>query len=145
MRWFLLYRFKNHIVTVAVRESIGIGYKNRVFGVVISVISLNANCVISNDIKGGYIDLTINEISGKTVKINSITVTYFKLTNANPTVIVGGNEVTGVSFTPENTELYGFTYEVNASTVRIQNRYNETINHWSVLPLCEITINYSII
>jgi histidyl-tRNA synthetase len=47
----------------------------------------------SQDGNGGYIDLTINEISGKTVKINSITVTYFKLTNANPTVIVGGNEL----------------------------------------------------
>jgi M6 family metalloprotease-like protein len=93
---------------------------------------------------GGYIDLTIQNIDGKTVRIDSISITYSKLTNAAPTVLVDGEAKAGVAFTPEDSNLYGYEYEVGAQTVRIQNRYDGTINHWSVLPLYEITINYTI-
>lgn len=108
-------------------------------------ISSDGMCLFAaNGGEGGYIDLTIKNIDGKTVRINSILITYSKLTNASPTVLVGGSAKTGVSFTPENTDLYGDEYEVGAASVRIQNRYDGTINHWSVLPLYEITINYTI-
>lgn len=108
-------------------------------------ISSDGMCLFAAaDGNGGYIDLTIKDIDGKTVRINSILLTYSKLTNASPSVLVEGSAVTGVKFTPENNELYGYEYAVNATTVRIQNRYDGTIDYWSVLPLYEITINYTI-
>lgn len=55
-----------------------------------------------------------------------------------------GSTVEGQQFETGNKETYGFTYNVNSSSVRIQNQYNETIVHWSVLAIIEITINYTI-
>ena len=94
--------------------------------------------------EGGYIELTIKDIDGKTVRIDSISITFDKLTNAAPTVLVDGEAKSGVAFTPENSDLYGYEYEVGSNTVRIQNRYDGTINHWSVLSLFDITVNYTV-
>lgn len=107
-------------------------------------ISSNGMCLFASaDGNGGYIDLTIKEIGGKEVVINSISITYSCLTNAAPTVIVDGGAVAGQKIETESKAL-GFKYDVNAKTVRIQNQYSETIDHWSVLPLLEITIDYTI-
>ena len=108
-------------------------------------ISSEGMCLFaSEDGNGGYIDLTIKEIDGKEVSIDSIFITYSKLTNASPTVLAKGSTVDGQQFETGNNETYGFVYNVNSLSVRIQNQYNETINHWSVLPIIEITINYTI-
>ena len=108
-------------------------------------ISSDGMCLFaSSDGNGGYIDLTIKEIDGKEVRIDSISITYSNLTNVSPTVLAEGSTVEGQRFETENNETYGFTYSVNSSSIRIQNQYNETINHWSVLPILEITINYTI-
>lgn len=108
-------------------------------------ISSEGMCLFaSSDGNGGYIDLAIKEIDGKEVSIDSISITYSKLTNASPTVLAKGSTVEGKQFETGNNETYGFTYSINSSSVRIQNQYNETINHWSVLPIIEITINYTI-
>lgn len=40
--------------------------------------------------------------------------------------------------------IYKVEYEVNSSSIRIQNQYNGTIDHWSVIALYDITINYTI-
>ena len=72
-------------------------------------------------------------------------IVYSNLTNASLTVISGGNTIDGISFNPSNTDLYGYTYNVNSNEIRIQNQYSETINHWSVLALFDITIEYTII
>lgn len=109
-------------------------------------ISSNGMCLFaSSDGNGGYIDLTINEMEGKTVLINSISITYSYLTNASLSVIVNGSKVEGVEFEPEDKTSYGYTFIVNSNSVRIQNQYNETINHWSILALYELTIDYTII
>ena len=108
-------------------------------------ISSNGMCLFASaDGNGGYIDLTIKDIAGKQVKINSISITYSRLTNASLSVIVGGSAVEGQQFTPEIDTQYGYQYLVNSNTVRIQNKYSETINHWSVLALYELTIDYTI-
>lgn len=108
-------------------------------------ISQNGMCLFASaDGNGGYIDLAINGIGGKEVCITSISVTYSKLTNASLTVLVDGNAVEGQKFIPENSEAYGFTYQTNGKTIRIQNQYSETIDHWSVLALYELTIHYTI-
>lgn len=108
-------------------------------------ISSKGMCLFaSSDGNGGYIDLTIKEIDGKEVCINSISITYSRLTNASLTVIAGENEITGEEFELESKEVLGYKYEVNAPSVRIQNQYDETINHWSVIAVLEITINYTI-
>ena len=83
-------------------------------------------------------------MDGKEVRIDSISITYSRLTNATPTVLVDGMAVEGVQFTPEQSGAYGFAYEVGDASVIIQNQYAETINHWSVLALLEITIHYTI-
>lgn len=98
----------------------------------------------SSDGNGGYIDLTIKEIDGKEVCINSISITYSYLTDVTPTVLVGGTQIEGQEFEPQNEEAYGFKYAVNGASVRIQNQYDGTINHWSILALYEITIDYTI-
>ena len=108
-------------------------------------ISSNGMCLFAaSDGNGGYIDLTIKEIDGKEVNIESISITYSYLTNASLTVIADEKVIEGASFKPANSEAYGYTFVVNSSSVRIQNQYNETINHWSVIALYEITINYTI-
>ena len=108
-------------------------------------ISSNGMCLFAaSDGNGGYIDLTIKEIDGKEVNIESISITYSYLTNASLTVIADEKVIEGVSFKPANSEAYGYTFVVNSSSVRIQNQYHETINHWSVIALYEITINYTI-
>ena len=98
----------------------------------------------SDDGNGGYIDLTIKEIDGKEVIINSISITYSYLTNASLTVIANNKIVEGQEFETENDQAYGYEFVVNSNTVRIQNQYNETIDHWSILALYELTINYTI-
>ena len=98
----------------------------------------------SSDGNGGYIELSINEIDGKEVNINSITLSFSKLTKASPTVLVNGDEVVGQIVTLENSDLYGYTYEVNSNKVIIQNQYNGTIDYWSLLALYDLTINYTI-
>ena len=108
-------------------------------------ISSNGMCLFAKDDgNGGYIDIEIKDIEGKNVYINSISITYSKFTKATPTVLVNENTVTGVTFEPTNTDLYGYTYEVNGNSVRIQNQYNEKIDYWSILALYEITVNYTI-
>ena len=108
-------------------------------------ISTNGMCLFAAlDGNGGYIDLTIKEMDGKQVRIDSISITYSKLTKASLSVLVGGNAVEGQEFEAENDEAYGLTYEVNASSVRIQNQYSEKLDYWSVLALFEITIHYTI-
>lgn len=108
-------------------------------------ISSNGMCLFASaDGNGGYIDVTIKDVDGKEVCITSVSVVYSYLTNATPTVLVGGVEVAGTQFTPESDKTYGYTYAVNGKSVRIQNRYDGTIDHWSVLPLYEITIHYTI-
>lgn len=108
-------------------------------------ISIEGMCLFaSSDGNGGYIDLSINPIDGKEVCINSISITYSVLTNASLTVIVDGNKIEGQQFDPTYDKSYGYTFDVNSTSVRIQNQYSETINHWSVLPLLEITIYYTI-
>ncbi|MBQ2740945.1 MAG: hypothetical protein IJF39_04945 [Clostridia bacterium] len=109
-------------------------------------ISSKGMCLFASaDGNGGYIQLTLKDIDGKEVRIDSISVTYSKLTNASLSVFVDGNAVDGQQFEPENDKAYGFTYEVNASSVRIQNQYNEEINHWSIIALLDITIHYTIL
>ena len=98
----------------------------------------------SADGDGGYIEISAKDIDERTVTIKSISITYSKLTNAALTVLSGEDVVTGERFTPEDSSLYGYTYEVGASTVRIQNQYSEAINHWSVIALYSISIEYSI-
>ena len=108
-------------------------------------ISSNGMCLFAAaDGNGGYIDLTIKEIAGKQVCINSISVTYSKLTNASLTVIAGDSVVDGNRLDTGSADTYTYEYEVNAPTVRIQNQYSEAINHWSVIALYEITISYTI-
>ena len=108
-------------------------------------ISSDGMCLFaSSDGNGGYIDLTIKAISGKTVRIDAISFTYSKLTNVSPCVLVGTSEIEGQAFDTQNSNLFGMEYAVNASSVRIQNAYDGTINHWSVLTLFEITIHYTI-
>lgn len=108
-------------------------------------ISSNGMCLFASaNGNGGYIDITIKDIDGKEVCIESISVTYSKLTNASLTVIANNNVLEGSSFTPANDSMYGQMYQVNSTSVRVQNQYNETINHWSVIALYEITINYTI-
>lgn len=108
-------------------------------------ISSNGMCLFaSDDGNGGYIDLTIKEIDGKEVIINSISITYSYLTNASLTVIANNKIVEGQEFETENDQAYGYEFVVNSNTVRIQNQYNGTIDHWSVLALYELTINYTI-
>ena len=108
-------------------------------------ISSNGMCLFaSDDGNGGYIDLTIKEIDGKEVIINSISITYSYLTNASLTVIANNEIVEGQEFETENDQAYGYEFVVNSNTVRIQNQYNETIDHWSILALYELTINYTI-
>ena len=108
-------------------------------------ISENGMCLFASpDGNGGYIELTMRDVDGKEVRIDSISITYSKLTNATPTVLVDGMAVEGVQFTPEQSGAYGLTYEVGDASVIIQNQYAETINHWSILALLEITIHYTI-
>ena len=108
-------------------------------------ISSDGMCLFAKeDGNGGYIELTIKDIDGKEVVINSITLTYSRLTNAELTVMVGGNEIDGTEIETESNETLGFEYEVNASSVRIQNQYSGTVDHWSVIALLEITIEYTI-
>ena len=108
-------------------------------------ISSNGMCLFAaSDGNGGYIDLTLKEIDGKEVNIESVSITYSYLTNASLTVIADEKVIEGASFKPANSEACGYTFVVNYSSVRIQNRYNENINHWSVIALYEITINYTI-
>lgn len=112
-------------------------------------ISSNGMCLFaSSDGNGGYIDLTINPIVGKEVYINSISITYSRLTNASLTAIVDGTTIESKSFESTKDEfdraIYKVEYEVNSSSIRIQNQYNGTIDHWSVIALYDITINYTI-
>lgn len=108
-------------------------------------ISQKGMCLFASaDGNGGYIDLSIKEIDGKEVCITSISVTYSKLTNASLTVLVEENAVKGEAFTPENGDAYGYIFVVNGTSVRIQNQYSEKIDYWSVLPLYELTIHYTV-
>lgn len=108
-------------------------------------ISSDGMCLFASaDGNGGYIQLTIKDIDGKQVCIDSITITYYSLTKATPTVLVGGTAVQGQQIDTQLNQAYAFSYEVGANSVTIQNQYAETIDYWSVLPLVEITINYTI-
>ena len=108
-------------------------------------ISSNGMCLFaSSDGDGGYIDVLIKNIEGKSVSISRIAFTYSMLTNARPSILVNGNAVETESFTPDNSDLYGVKAEIGATSFRIQNRYNGTINHWSVLTLFDLVIDYSI-
>jgi M6 family metalloprotease-like protein len=93
---------------------------------------------------GGYIDLSINSIEGKEVCINSISITYSKLTNASLTVLADGNAVTGDKLDSIIDGTYVYEFDVNSSSVRIQNQYDGEINHWSVITILDITIDYTI-
>ena len=93
---------------------------------------------------GGYIDLSINSIDGKEVCINSISITYSNLTNASLTVLADGNAVTGVKLDSIIEGTYVYEFDVNSSSVRIQNQYDGEINHWSVITILDITIDYTI-
>lgn len=93
---------------------------------------------------GGYIDLSINSIDGKEVCINSISITYSKLTNASLTVLADGNAVTGNKLDSIIDGTYVYEFDVNSSSVRIQNQYDGEINHWSVITILDITIDYTI-
>lgn len=93
---------------------------------------------------GGYIDLSINSIDGKEVCINSISITYSKLTNASLTVLADGNAVTGDKLDSIIDGTYVYEFDVNSSSVRIQNQYDGEINHWSVITILDITIDYTI-
>ena len=109
-------------------------------------ISSKGMCLFaSSDGNGGYIDLSINPVDGKEVRINSISIAYSRLTKASLTVIVDGQNLQGQQFTPTVDGAYGYIFDVNSTSVRIQNQYNETIDHWSVLSILEITIDYTII
>ena len=87
-------------------------------------------------------------IVGKEVYINSISITYSRLTNASLTAIVDGTTIESKSFESTKDEfdraIYKVEYEVNSSSIRIQNQYNGTIDYWSVIALYDITINYTI-
>lgn len=108
-------------------------------------ISSNGMCLFaSSDGNGGYIDLIINDVDGKEVVINSITITYSYLTKSSLTVLVGENVIDGQKIDSLYSNSYTYKYDVNSKTIRIQNQYNEAIDHWSVLPLLEITIDYTI-
>ena len=109
-------------------------------------ISSKGMCLFaSSDGNGGYIDLSINPVDGKEVRINSISIAYSRLTKASLTVIVDGQNLQGQQFTPTVDGAYGYIFDVNSNSVRIQNQYNETIDYWSVLSILEITIDYTII
>ena len=109
-------------------------------------ISSKGMCLFaSSDGNGGYIDLSINPVDGKEVRINSISIAYSRLTKASLTVIVDGQNLQGQQFTPTVDGAYGYIFDVNSTSVRIQNQYNETIDYWSVLSILEITIDYTII
>ena len=108
-------------------------------------ISSNGMCLfaaVNGD--GGYIDLSINSIDGKEVCINSISITYSKLTNASLTVLADGNAVTGNKLDSIIDGTYVYEFDVNSSSVRIQNQYDGEINHWSVITILDITIDYTI-
>ena len=108
-------------------------------------ISSNGMCLfaaVNGD--GGYIDLSINSIDGKEVCINSISITYSKLTNASLTVLADGNAVTGDKLDSIIDGTYVYEFDVNSSSVRIQNQYDGEINHWSVITILDITIDYTI-
>lgn len=108
-------------------------------------ISSNGMCLfaaVNGD--GGYIDLSINSIDGKEVCINSISITYSKLTNASLTVLADGNAVTGDILDSIIDGTYVYEFDVNSSSVRIQNQFDGEINHWSVITILDITIDYTI-
>ena len=108
-------------------------------------ISSDGMCLFASaDGNGGFIEIAIKEIEGKQVRIDSITVTYSYLTNATPTVFANGEKVEGKK-QEAPAEAYTFNYAVNSTSVKIQNQYSETIDHWSPIALWEITINYVII
>lgn len=96
---------------------------------------------------GGSLVISINDKDGYVVKINSISITYSMLTKASVTAVVGGDTITGTSFTgPYNDyDEYneaGLTFEVNNDSITIQNRYTEGTDYWSVLAIYSVSINY---
>lgn len=108
-------------------------------------ISSKGMCLFaSSDGNGGYIDIKIKDVEGKEVVINSITITYSYLTKASLTVLSSEKVIDGQRIDPLYSNAYTYKYDVNSKSIRIQNQYNETIDHWSVLPLLEITIDYTI-
>ncbi len=108
-------------------------------------ISSNGMCLFAAENgDGGYIDLSINSIDGKEVCINSISITYSNLTNASLTVLADGNAVTGNKLDSIIDGTYVYEFDVNSSSVRIQNQYDGEINHWSVITILDITIEYTI-
>ncbi|MCR4562307.1 MAG: hypothetical protein K5694_03800 [Bacilli bacterium] len=100
---------------------------------------------------GGSLELKIKPKEGREVKIKNISLAYGALTVCEPTCYVNGQAISGESFEGEYNEYtdyndVGMKYEINASSCIIQNRtIVEKFNHWSVLPLMSLHIEYSII
>lgn len=96
---------------------------------------------------GGSLVITIKDKSGYEVLINKISITYCALTNVSPTAIANGDVLTGEYFegpfnTIDNYNESGKTYVVNSKSVTIQNKFTGTLNHFSVLAIYSLAIEY---
>ena len=79
----------------------------------------NSENVVFDNYDNNSKTLTIKDVAGKQVKINSISITYSRLTNASLSVIVGGSAV-DVDVYPEHT--LGQIFTVAAGVIGIDSR-----------------------
>ena len=78
------------------------------------------------------------------IKLNKLSLSAIALTNASLTVLADGNAVTGDKLDSIIDGTYVYEFDVNSSSVRIQNQYDGENNHWSVITILDITIDYTI-
>ena len=107
------------------------------------------------DGNGGSIVISIKEKAGYTVRIDTLKFAHSP-SNGIRTVTVNGRAITHDSTFegPENPNFnpgtydYGYIYNMsslNTSSVKIQNTFSGTINHWSAFTISLIIVEYSII
>ena len=101
---------------------------------------------------GGSLVITVRNKAGKQVLIKKVTITYNIITNAASTLtgLVNGEAVTPTKFDGPESEYCdyddkGLIYEVNAQSFTLQNKYTGEVNHYSLIAITSIAVDYSII
>ena len=101
---------------------------------------------------GGSLVITVKNKAGKQVLVKKVTITYNIITNAASTLtgLVNGEAVTPTKFDGPESEYCdyddkGLIYEVNAQSFTLQNKYTGEVNHYSLIAITSIAVDYSII
>lgn len=111
-------------------------------------VSYKGVCLFASpDGNGGSLVISMPPVLGLNQSIKSVSITYSMLTNASLTATVNGAEVTGTYFegpfnSYDNYNEKGMKYEVNGNSITLQNKYSENINHFSVIAIYSIAIEY---